>query len=528
MATLNPPIEAAPVIESSAVLGFDERRENRKAVRDGLIVTIGGQFERALGMLTALALRWGLDPETLGVYTGLRLYLDNTNRSSLGVGLGAVQEIPVLLAAGREAEARHVADVAYTANTATCLLYSLGLCCWAAWKGATAPADDPLARQWVWGLVAVAGLALLKRTESFRIALLRAKREFSFTTELDLFESALSASAVIVGLRVAGLWGLLAAVGVILAAKIIYIDRRRPLDLRWVRDWPTTRRLMIEGLPILANTAVFGALVGIDRAVILGRLPDGERMAGLYSIALMGTSWSLDVAGRLVLVAYPYFQATLGRTNDPVRVARQALAAVEAQAPLLMFGSGIAAIVGPTFLGMLMPRYVDGLPALRPLLVGMTLLGTAWPARQLSITLGRNLALTTSAAIGLAAAAAAGIWCGDRWGLVGVAWGTSLGHAVAALAVGATAFVPRLGLRDWISHVARLHLLGLWAAASVIATDHIALGDLDPRLAAPVRAAIFTAGFAVAVAVWGARTGRFRSGRSRGVCVDSDEGAPSP
>ena len=47
--------------------------------------------------------------DILGVYTGLRLYLDNTNRSSLGVGLGAVQEIPVLRAQGREAEAQRIA-----------------------------------------------------------------------------------------------------------------------------------------------------------------------------------------------------------------------------------------------------------------------------------------------------------------------------------------------------------------------------------------------------------------------------------
>src|SRR5205823_7836685 len=114
-----------------------------KTVSDSLVVTIGGQLERALGTLTALSLRWGLDPARLGVYTGLRLYLDNTNRSSLGVSLGAVQEIPILRAAGREAEARRVADVAHTTNTLTCLVYALALAAWA-WLRAPLLADDPL------------------------------------------------------------------------------------------------------------------------------------------------------------------------------------------------------------------------------------------------------------------------------------------------------------------------------------------------------------------------------------------------
>ena len=104
MASLVGPIASGtrrPEVEPSA--------EGRKLVRDSLIVTLGGQLERALGTFTSLALRWGLDPDRLGVYSGLKLFLDNTNRSSLGVGLGAVQEIPILRAAGRYPEARHLA-----------------------------------------------------------------------------------------------------------------------------------------------------------------------------------------------------------------------------------------------------------------------------------------------------------------------------------------------------------------------------------------------------------------------------------
>ena len=134
------------------------RTEGRTAALDSIVVTLGGLLERALGILTALALRWGLDPASLGVYTGLRLFLDNTNRSSLGIGLGAVQQIPILRAAGREDEARRVADIAATTNTLTCLAYAVLLVAWA-WIRAPLLAGDPLAAEWTWGLVLVAGLA---------------------------------------------------------------------------------------------------------------------------------------------------------------------------------------------------------------------------------------------------------------------------------------------------------------------------------------------------------------------------------
>ena len=104
---------------------------------------------------------------------------------------------------------------------------------------------------------------------------------------------------------------------------------------------------MRVGLPILANTAVFGAVLNLDRVLILWRVPDGARAVGLYSIAILGTSWSLDLAGRIVLVLYTSFQTTLGRTGDIVAVARQAAATTEAQATPLAAGGAVAYSGGP-------------------------------------------------------------------------------------------------------------------------------------------------------------------------------------
>ena len=226
MASLTRPV-AGPARRPAAVA-----TEGRRAVRDSLIVTLGGQLERALGTITALMLRWGLDPAQLGVYTGLRLYLDNTNRSSLGVGLGAVQEIPILRAAGprgrgparrrRRPHDQH-ADLP-------------GLCPGPARLGlaprAPLVAATRRAAEWTWGLVAVAGLAMLKRYESFLIAVLRAHREFALTTKLDVFESLVSIVAVGLGLWLAGFWGLLAAVGVIICGEDRLPPRPAPAPVR--------------------------------------------------------------------------------------------------------------------------------------------------------------------------------------------------------------------------------------------------------------------------------------------------------
>jgi len=497
VASLTRPFAAKPPAAPPALQG-------RRAVLDSLIVALGGQLERALGTITALMLRWGLDPAQLGVYAGLRLYLDNTNRSSLGVGLGAVQEIPILRAAGREDEARRVADVAHTTNTLTCLAYAGALLAWAAIR-APIVAGDPMAAEWTWGLVAVAGLALLKRYESFLIAVLRAHGEFALTTRLDVFEALVSIIAVGSGLRLAGFWGLLAAVGVIIGAKIGYLHAHHPLRFRWAWDARAVARLMRVGLPILANTAAFGAVLSLDRVLILWRVPDGDRAAGLYTIALMGTGWSLDLAGRIVAVLYTYFQTTLGRTRDPAEVARQALRATEAQATPLAAGATVAYLVGPAFLGALMPRYAEGLPALRPLLLGTLLLGLAWPARQMLIAVGRPYRLAMATLAGLAVAALAGSIGADRAGIVGVAWGMTVGYAAVAGLTSMTAVVPNLGWPAWWAHQARLArtLGGLAMGTALAAHAPLAIAGRWPDLAA--RCGLLAAWLLPTLGLWARR-----------------------
>lgn len=476
-----------------------------RAARDSLVVTLGGLLERALGTLTALALRWGLDPARLGVYAGLRLYLDNTNRSSLGVGLGAVQEIPVLLAQGREAEARRVADVAHTTNTLTCAAYAAALLALAAWWSRSR-ANQPLAAEWTWGLAAVAGLAILRRYESFLIVVLRAHGEFVMTAKLDVFESCVSALAVAAGLWLAGFWGLLAAVAAILAAKIAYLRASHPLRFGWAWHAPTVRRLMVAGLPILANTAAFGAVLGLDRVLILAMVPDGERAAGLYTVALMGTGWSLDLAGRVGTVLSTHFLTILGRSADPAEVARQAAVATEAMAPILAAGGAIAYVFAPSFLGMLMPRYAEGVAAIRPLLPGMVLLGLAWPARQMMIAIARPYRLFLATLAGLGFAAECGAIGAGRSGMVGVAWGMSIGYSVAVLLTSASAFVPTLGWLSWAIHLLRIAgRLGGFAIAAILAAEAGLAGPWWGRWAA--RAAILAASGLPLLAYFGWRSG---------------------
>jgi O-antigen/teichoic acid export membrane protein len=283
---------------------------------------------------------------------------------------------------------------------------------------------------------------------------------------------------------------------------------------------------MTKGLPILANTALFGAVMNIDRVLILWRVPDGERAAGLYAtMALMGTGWSLDLAGRVVTVLSTHFLATLGRTGDESVLARHAMRAAEAQAPILAVGGAFAYVFAPGFLGMLMPRYVDGVAAIRPLLPGMVVLGMAWPARQMLLAANRPYRLFLASLAGAGLVAECAILGAGRAGMVGVAWGMTAGYLGVFLLTTMASFGPTLGRSALMGHFARMSSIAGAPAVAALIAAHAPLGMSDWREWA-VRGVLLS-GLSVPSAVLWARlfpealeqarrrSGRFGAERSR-------------
>src|SRR5262249_51901028 len=145
------------------------------------------------------------------------------------------------------------------------------------------------------------------------------------------------------------------------------------------------------------------------------------------------------------------------------------------QAPILVAGAAVAYLVGPVFLGALMPRYVEGLPALRPLLPGTVLLGLAWPARQMLIAVGRPGLLLLATLAGLSLTAVAGAIGADRAGIVGVASGMTIGYAAVSALTVAAAIVPALGWHAWFAHQVRLMRTLSWYVAGALLAVHLPL-----------------------------------------------------
>ena len=95
----------------------------------------------------------------------------------------------------------------------------------------------------------------------------------------------------------------------------------------------------------------------------------------------------------------------------------------------------------------------------------------------------------------------------DRAGIVGVAWGMTIGYAAVAWLTGAAACVPALGWRPWWGHLARPGRTLPWFGLGAAIAAHAPLGPLGrwPDFAA--RCLILAAWLLPTLWVWGRRQG---------------------
>jgi O-antigen/teichoic acid export membrane protein len=372
-------------------------------VRDLAMVGGGTLVSHALGVITALLLRALLEPSVMGIWSVLKLVLSYGNYAGLGVSKGAAREIAIHHGKGDAAAVWRIADLAFSVNSATSLLYMLGLAALAGWSALTA---GPLARYWSVGLLTVGMLAVLQRFATFSVQVLRAQRRFQVTARLTVLEALVTLIATGVGLWFFGLYGLLGATALTTVTAIAYLAWQRAATFHLCWDWTQIRRLLAVGAPILINGAVFSLFQCLDRLMILSYLPDREFQLGCYSLATMVGNQLFGLANIVGIVMYPRYHEHFGRTGDVRAVARLARRVLG----MMLLGSGalalVTALAAPPLLSWLLPAYSSGLPAMLVLLLGTVCLACTLPMTHYCIAVGRQkrVVATTIVALGLAAA----------------------------------------------------------------------------------------------------------------------------
>lgn len=393
----------------------------RRALADCALVGGATAVGHALGALTSLVLRLALAPAQMGVWQGLKLCLSYGNYAGLGVSKAAAREVSLATGSGATATCQRATNLAFTVNTITSALYAGGLAATALWTYFCGQGE--FSRAWAYGLGAVAALTMLQRSVTFRVTLLRSRRQFAACSTLSLQEAVLTLALAGGAAWCWGLPGLLSATAAVMLASWWFLQRRAPIRFRFAWDGNQIKAMIALGGPLLLAGIASSLFRSLDRWMILGFLSDGEFQLGCYSLGLMVSVQLFGLANVLAGVMTPRYAELLGKTGVQRDVAALVARTTELQSLLLALPAALALVVGPPLLARLLPEYQSGISTLVPLVLGTLAIGIALPASGYLTAIGDGrrllvcfLFVSAAAALGNHAALSQG------GGIAGVAW----------------------------------------------------------------------------------------------------------
>ncbi len=462
-----------------------------------IYLALVAQAERAVGLGVALASRWFLSPTDLGIYSGLRILLDNTNRSSLGVALGAIQKSIAMKARQADAESDRVLAVAATTNAITSSVYGAALACWGI---VTLSATGDF--RWGIGLALVGLLAVIKRQQDFQVAVLRSRSAFSAVGHINLIRNLAFGLCATAGILAFGFWGLVAALGLsFLVERRLLRQEDRCLRFPIVWDWHASLALAATGLPILAANSAWACVTTLDRALILSNLNGGTELAGYYSIAVLGSGILEDFASRIALVISTAYRSEFGRDGSVESILERAETTGLAILGLLAPAGFALGAFGTKALPWIFPNLAPGAEALMPMIPGTIALCAAMPLREAWISTERPWIPTILAGLGASFIFLRISTLGSNGTIADVAFESSICRGATCLGMFA---LPAIFLKWNRARLGRWAATSIWASAWFIALDMFRNDELE---AATIALIAVTAIPAMTIA-WHFDTGR--------------------
>jgi O-antigen/teichoic acid export membrane protein len=490
-------LAARPVtpVETAPVSGW------RRVLVDCAVVSSAEVVGNLLSSVTSVLLRMALSPAQMGIWQGLKIFLNYANYANLGVSKGAARDLAIAQGRGDLASAQRGLNLAFAVNTLTSLVYAAVLAAAGLWIGGS---GGVWGGAWALGLVVVGVLAVLQRHLTFYVTILRSKQAFGITSQVSILEALLTLVLGGLGAWRFGLPGLYGGTILVMAGAILFVGRRGDVQLAWAWDTRQIGRLIAVGGPILLAGSVATLFRTLDKLMILGYLHDREFQLGCYSVALLVTTQLYGLANMLSIVMGPRYNESFGRTGSRRAVARLAARATELQSAAMTLPSALAIVAAPALLGWLLPAYRSGLAPLVWLIPGNLALAAALPPNQYLVSIdrqGRALAVVVAAT--LLAAAGNHLSLAGGYGLPGVAAATSLSYVAYYLLSVATSIWHELDAADRLRYVGMMALTHLPPIGLAVGLERLWPGqaDLGPIVVLKI-AAVLTAWLPAAWIGW--------------------------
>lgn len=371
--------------------------KSRQAIlRDSFAMWQSLLLTQALSFFLAVYIRRALGPAMMGVWAILQVFLLYSGYSALGIYDGACREIPLYRGKGDLAKAKEIRDLAFTFAILMSVAVSAGLAVWTLWH------RSELSALLFWGWMTVALLNILQRWNNFSIGMLYTDKLFVLAAKLKAY-SALVNTALTVGLvYVFGLYGMYLAMIFSFIYNIGYYHWKTRETYHWRFNGHELAKLIRLSLTLLAAGILFTLIYTADK-IVIGKFLGLERL-GVYSLAILGSSYVMMSANMFTMTLYPRILERYGKSGDGGDLLKFGTLSGVFLATYLPVGVGFLWVAAPWLVHHYLPDYAGGLIAFKRLMFGTIFLSMVTQVNQVIVTANRQMRMVPVYLAGIALA----------------------------------------------------------------------------------------------------------------------------
>ena len=330
-------------------------------IRDTVFYSGSNVVVQGISFFLAIFVRRSLGPEAFGVWTLLQVYLTYISYTNFGIFGAIYREIPVLRGRGEESKIESIKNTGFsyviTSSIVVGILMITG----------TFVFKNRLSEPVFFGLLTLAGLNLLQRANNFQIRILYTDKKFILASKFKIYSALVNAFLCVACVWFYHLYGLYLATLLSFVYNIIYLYSAQSFQWTWQWDRNELKSLMWFGLPLVGLNAATKFLYTFDKLLIGKYL--GFKALGTYSIATLASSYLYMIPNMFLIVLFP---RTLEKFGEENKTAREKYSLLPSQAICLYFSLaiGISWLAIPYICSIFLPKYVEGIPSLKILMMG--------------------------------------------------------------------------------------------------------------------------------------------------------------
>lgn len=341
-------------------------KSTKLAIFRDMLVYSGSSFVvQGIAFFLAIFVRSALGPEAMGVWALLQVFLTYAGFGSLGMLTAVCREIPILRGQGNSGDRiLRIKNAGFTYLFLVSAVVSLALTI----GGTLLFVSNRLSADLFFGLLTISIVNILQRINNLQVQILHVENEFVLVSRFKVYSAIVNALLVFILVWRYGLNGFF--VGTILSYgfNLLYLCliKKMTFQLNWDRE--EIRQLLKSGVFLFALGMLTTLFSSIDK-ISIGKFL-GLKQLGIYTIATLA-------GGYIYLIPNIFQVVLLGRTlekfgNQDDVAGRETYSTRPGQlmAVYLSLCTAVIWITSPYLCGVFLPKYTEGIPALKILIFG--------------------------------------------------------------------------------------------------------------------------------------------------------------